>query len=108
MLQLGLLTGRDRLLRGDGIEAPADAGAHIGGLLQRLIDIVDRAADRIVEADRGRRDGYAGLQRGHQVLHRRENALIGAGREAEVSRPVAGCPLKVTCTPLNAIVLPSV
>ena len=83
LLQLRLLTGRNRLLRCDGIQPPADGGAHIGSLVQRLIDVVDRAVDGIVQRRRRGGRGHAGLQRADQILHGREHALIGAWRQTE-------------------------
>ena len=52
LLQLRLLTRGHRLLRGDGIQPSADGRPDIGSLIQRLIDVVDRTVDRIVERRR--------------------------------------------------------
>src|ERR1700732_169789 len=75
--QLRLRSRCDRLLRGDRIEASTDGRAHVGTLAQRLVDVVDRGVDRIVQTGGGSGAAHTGLQRRYQVLHCREQALIG-------------------------------
>jgi hypothetical protein len=83
LLELDLLAAGHRQLRGDGVEARADAGPHRRRLIERLIDVGNRRSDGIIES--GLRSGRtrSGVQGRDEILHGREHALIRARRHVE-------------------------
>src|SRR6202011_2572270 len=78
--ELNLLAAGDRLLRGNRVQPGTDGCADVRHLGERLIDVVDRITQRIIQSGRG---AGPGLQRGHEILYRRENTLVAARGDRE-------------------------